>query len=86
MRAPQNAITRPNFAVCDEAFQLAHNDYQQALNVAQALGYNFLAGQMQKLCRVPTPSVSLHKTRDATSKTFSQQPAAFSARRRRRTC
>jgi CHAT domain-containing protein len=38
-----------NFAVCDEAFQLAHNDYQQALNVAQALGYNFLAGQMQKL-------------------------------------
>jgi CHAT domain-containing protein len=38
-----------NFAICDEAFQLAHNDYQQARNAAQALGYNFLAGEMQKL-------------------------------------
>jgi|SRR5271165_222198 len=37
------------FDVCDEAFQLAHNDYQQAFHVAEASGYNFLAGQMQKL-------------------------------------
>jgi len=38
-----------DFGVCDQAFELAHNDYQQALGVAQALGYNFLAGQVQKL-------------------------------------
>jgi CHAT domain-containing protein len=37
------------FDICDEAFQLAHNDYQQAFHVAEASGYNFLAGQMQKL-------------------------------------
>jgi CHAT domain-containing protein len=38
-----------SFSVCDDAFRLALDDYQRAFNTAQAVGYSFLAGQMQKL-------------------------------------
>ena len=38
-----------NYAVCDEAFQRAHDDYQQAYRVAQSLGFDFLARTMQEL-------------------------------------
>jgi len=38
-----------HFSLCDDAFQKAHDDYLQASNVAQASGFDFMAGQMQKL-------------------------------------
>lgn len=38
-----------HFSICDDAFQKAHDDYLQASNLARALGFDFLAGQMQNL-------------------------------------
>lgn len=38
-----------NYAVCDDAFQRAHEDYAQAVRVAQSLGFDFLARTMQQM-------------------------------------
>jgi CHAT domain-containing protein len=38
-----------NFELCDQAFQLSHADYEQALRIANELGFQFLASQLQGL-------------------------------------
>jgi hypothetical protein len=75
-----------NFAVCDEAFQLAHNDYQQALKVARALGHNFLAGQVQKLLQSSDAKRQLTQNQGRYQQNVLAQPATFSTRRKCRTC
>lgn len=40
-----------NFELCDHAYQQSHDDYEQALRIANELGYQFIASQLQGLLR-----------------------------------
>lgn len=38
-----------NFDICDQAFQLSHTDYEQALGIARSFGLQFIAANLQDL-------------------------------------